>query len=85
VKALAERARLNFRYFDSLHIGIALDETATLGDVQAIAGVLAEAAGRPVPRITDAERPRDLPAGARAKVRVHDASGVLGASLRKPR
>ena len=67
IKAIAERARLNFRYFDSLHIGIALDETTTLGDVQAIAGVLAEAAGRPVPRITDAERPRDLPAGLARK------------------
>ena len=67
IKTIAERARLNFRYFDSLHIGIALDETTTLGDVQAIAGVLAEAAGRPVPRITDAERPRDLPTGLARK------------------
>jgi glycine dehydrogenase len=30
IKAIAERARLNFRYFDSLHIGIALDETRRL-------------------------------------------------------
>ena len=67
VKAIAERAGLNFRYFDSSHIGIALDETATLRDVQAIAGVLAQAAGRPVPRITDAELPRDLPVGLARK------------------
>ena len=30
VKAIAERAGLNFRYFDNRHIGIALDETTTL-------------------------------------------------------
>ena len=67
VKAIAERARLNFRYFDSAHIGIAFDETTTLGDVRAIAAVLAEAAGRPTPRITDAELPRDLPTGLARK------------------
>ena len=55
VKAIAERAGLNFRYFDSAHIGIALDETTTLGDVLAITAVLAEAAGKPAPRITNAE------------------------------
>jgi glycine dehydrogenase len=67
VKAIAERAGLNFRYFDSAHIGIALDETTTLVDVRAIVGVLAEAAGRPVPRITDAELPRELPTGLARK------------------
>jgi glycine dehydrogenase len=58
VKAIAERAGLNFRYFDSSHIGIAFDETATLADVLAITTVLAEAAGKPAPRITNAESPR---------------------------
>jgi glycine dehydrogenase len=58
VRAIAERAGLNFRYFDSSHIGIALDETTTLGDVLAITAVLAEAAGKPAPRITNAEAPR---------------------------
>ncbi len=62
VKAIAERARLNFRYFDSAHIGIALDETTTLEDVQAIASVLAEAAGKPAARIRETASPRDLPA-----------------------
>jgi glycine dehydrogenase len=66
VKATAERSGLNFRYFDSRHIGIALDETTTLGDVQAIAAVLAEAAHRPAPQIS-AEAARELPAGLARK------------------
>jgi glycine dehydrogenase len=63
VKSAAERSGLNFRYFDSAHIGIALDETTTLADVQAITSALAEAAGRPAPRITRVESPRALPDG----------------------
>jgi glycine dehydrogenase len=62
VKAIAEREGLNFRYFDSGHIGIALDETTTLGDVQAVVGVLAEAAGRKAPHIDEPDDPGDLPA-----------------------
>ena len=67
VKAIAERAGLNFRYFDSAHIGIAIDETTTLGEVLAITAVLAEAAGKPAPRITNAESPRALPNGLARK------------------
>ena len=67
IKAIAERAGLNFRYFDSAHIGIAIDETTTLGDVLAITAVLAEAAGKPAPRITNAESPRALPTGLARK------------------
>ena len=55
VKAIAERARMNFRYFDNRHMGIALDETTTLQDVQAIAAVLAEAAGKPSPKVAQVE------------------------------
>ena len=66
IKAVAERAGLNFRYFDSRHIGIALDETTTLHDVRAIAAVLAEAAGKPAPPIAKAEPARELP-GALAR------------------
>ena len=62
VRAIAERARLNFRYFDGAHIGIALDETTTIEDVRAIAGVLAEAARKSVPAIREALPARDLPA-----------------------
>ncbi len=63
IKAIAERAALNFRYFDSRHIGIALDETTTLRDVQLVAAVLAEAAKKPVPTVTKIEPARNLPAG----------------------
>ncbi len=62
IKAVAERAGLNFRYIDSRHVGIALDETTTLRDVRAIAAVLADAAKKPVPQIADVEAARDLPA-----------------------
>jgi glycine dehydrogenase len=67
IKAIAERAGLNFRYFGSAHIGIAFDETTTLADVLAINTVLAEAAGKPAPRITNAESPRALPVGLARK------------------
>jgi glycine dehydrogenase len=60
VKTIAERAAVNFRYFDSRHIGIALDETTTLRDVQAIVSVLAEAAGKPAPQVKEAESWRPL-------------------------
>ena len=62
VRAVAERAGLNFRYCDNRHIGIALDETTSAQDLTAIAGVLAEAAGKPAPQIKTAESSRDLPA-----------------------
>src|SRR5205823_3279916 len=49
VKAAAEKAALNFRYFDDGHIGISLDETSSGSDVGAIAHALAEAAGKTAP------------------------------------
>ena len=61
LKACAERAGLNFRYFDNRHIGIALDETTSAQDLSAIAAVLAEAVGDAPPQIGDAESPRGLP------------------------
>src|SRR5439155_23108707 len=42
VKAAAEQAGLNFRYFADGHIGISLDETSTGNDVGAIAHALAQ-------------------------------------------
>jgi glycine dehydrogenase len=62
LKAIAERAALNFRYFDNRHIGIALDETTAAQDLTTIAGVLAEAVGATPPTIRNAEAPRALPA-----------------------
>ena len=44
-RAAAEAARINFRYHPDRDIGIALDETTTREDVEAIAGVFARAAG----------------------------------------
>ena len=61
VKAIAERARMNFRYFDSRHIGISLDESTTLKDVQSIAAVLAEAAGKPWPDVVKIDSSAALP------------------------
>ena len=52
VRSLAERAGLNFRYFDDRHIGIALDEAASVPEVGVIAGVFAEAAGKKAPDST---------------------------------
>ena len=49
VRAAAERARMNFRYFPDGRIGIALDETASALDVRNIAHLLAEAAGKRPP------------------------------------
>ncbi len=81
VKAIAERARMNFRYFDSRHIGIALDETTTLQDVQSIAAVLAEAAGKPWPEVAKVEGSGALIGPAGADVAFHDASGLFRAPL----
>lgn len=46
VREAASKAGVNFRYFDTPHVGIALDETASLHDVERIAGVFAAAARR---------------------------------------
>jgi glycine dehydrogenase len=62
VREVAERAELNFRYFDNRHIGIALDETTSMRDIAAIAGVLAAAVGKPAPAIKEPAAARDLPA-----------------------
>jgi glycine dehydrogenase len=52
VRAAAERARMNFRYFPDGRIGIALDETTSAQDVGNIARVLAEAAAKRPPDST---------------------------------
>jgi glycine dehydrogenase len=61
VRAIAERAGVNFRYFDNRHIGISLDETTSERDLTVIAHVLAEAAGKPAPEITHKRKQHDLP------------------------
>ncbi|MGH9173026.1 MAG: aminomethyl-transferring glycine dehydrogenase, partial [Vicinamibacterales bacterium] len=49
LRAGAADAALNFRYADDGSVGIALDETATVEDVQKIATVFAVAAGKSAP------------------------------------
>lgn len=46
----AEKSRINFRYIDDHHVGIALDETVTAEDLERITGVFARVLGKPVPR-----------------------------------
>ncbi|MDK2910317.1 MAG: glycine dehydrogenase [Bacteroidales bacterium] len=46
LRALALEQKINFRYIDEKNIGISLDETTSLGDVNLILCVLAQAAGR---------------------------------------
>ena len=49
IRAGARDARLNFRYVEDGSVGIALDETATVEDIQSIANVFAAAAGKSAP------------------------------------
>jgi glycine dehydrogenase len=80
VRVEAEAAGLNLRYYplpagagvgrssqDPEHVGIALDEPASIEDVRAIAGVVARALGKPAPVVSAdvAEDVEDLPASLR--------------------
>ncbi|MFO7722697.1 MAG: aminomethyl-transferring glycine dehydrogenase [Bacteroidales bacterium] len=46
VKSIAEKKRINLRYIDQKHIGISLDETTHLNDVNDILAIFAEAAAK---------------------------------------
>jgi glycine dehydrogenase len=52
VRHAALARRMNFRYLDATHVGIALDETTGPADVQDIVDAFGEAAGRS-PRVVD--------------------------------
>jgi glycine dehydrogenase len=54
IHALAESARINFRYSGE-GLGIALDQTTTIADLNAILAVFAEAAGKPAARLSEAQ------------------------------
>ena len=54
IHALAEAARINFRY-STEGIGIALDQTTSVDDLNAILAVFAQAAGKAAPTITAAQ------------------------------
>ena len=64
-------AKMNFRYFDEAHIGIALDETSSVQDLHDIAKVFARSTGASVGPLESAERaaqlPLDYPAGLTRK------------------
>ncbi|HNP18877.1 MAG TPA: aminomethyl-transferring glycine dehydrogenase [Fulvivirga sp.] len=42
IKAKAEKAGINFRYFDTNHIGIAIDETTSLEDIKNVYAILSD-------------------------------------------
>jgi len=46
IKQMAEAKNMNFRVIDEKNIGISIDETTTLADVNTILGIFAEAAGK---------------------------------------
>jgi glycine dehydrogenase len=62
VRSGAAEARLNFRYLEDGSVGIALDETTTVEDIQAIVQVFAAATGKSVPDRIDtlADGARDV-------------------------
>ena len=69
VRQAALLKRINFRYLDATHVGIALDETVTQADLQDIVDVFAEAAGqaRRVVALApvEASEPNGVPAALR--------------------
>ncbi len=56
VMAEADRKTINFRYFEEKYIGISLDETTSLEDVNIILDVLAKANTKPTPAVESNSR-----------------------------
>ncbi len=54
IHALAESAKINFRYSNE-GLGIALDQTTSIADLNAILAIFAEAAGKPAARLSEAQ------------------------------
>ncbi|RMF49043.1 MAG: glycine dehydrogenase (aminomethyl-transferring) [Bacteroidetes bacterium] len=65
LRTIAEAHRINLRYFPQGGVGVSLDETTTDSDLEALVGVFAEAASRPV-RLP-AEASSALPAALQRK------------------
>ena len=55
VRAASVAAGFNLRHIGDTGIGVSLDETITAGELQALAGVFATAAGKPAPAVTMAD------------------------------
>ena len=62
VKAAAEKAEINLRYFANGTIGITVDETTTLADVQALVKVFEGVTGKSAGNIAPAENALAIPA-----------------------
>ncbi|WP_026763335.1 aminomethyl-transferring glycine dehydrogenase [Sediminibacterium salmoneum] len=62
VKAAAEKAEINLRYFANGTIGIAIDETTTLADVQALVKLFEGITGKSAGTIAPAENALAIPA-----------------------
>lgn len=62
VKAAAEKAAINLRYFANRTIGIAIDETTTLADVQALVKVFEGVTGKSAGNIAPEENTVAIPA-----------------------
>ncbi|MDO8312926.1 MAG: aminomethyl-transferring glycine dehydrogenase, partial [Sideroxyarcus sp.] len=54
IHALADAAQINFRYSGE-GVGVALDQTTSVDDLNAILAVFAQAAGKPAPTVTAAQ------------------------------
>ncbi len=74
LREVALEARTNFRYFADGHIGIALDETTSLEDVQTIVDIFARAMGEPSKPV-ELVRRADLPGPPPVSVRRADLLG----------
>jgi glycine dehydrogenase len=46
IRATAEQQHVNFRYYDAQHIGISIDETTTLEDLNTIVNIFSQASGK---------------------------------------
>jgi glycine dehydrogenase len=66
VRDVAVEARTNFRYFADGHIGISLDETTSLEDVQSIVDIFARALGEPSVPVETVRPPEPLTTVRRA-------------------
>ena len=62
VKTAAEKAEINLRYFANGSIGISIDETTTLADVQALVKLFEGVTGKSAGNIAPAENAVAIPA-----------------------
>jgi glycine dehydrogenase len=63
VEWLSLDLEMNFRYFENGEVGISVDETTNLDDINWIVEVFARAANRPVPKFRDIEKSWNLEDG----------------------